>query len=130
MLSALIAAALIAPAPQADVATFTYIHCLNDGGSRYVRRRRPAKCAHYGRDGTFGGGVNLKDIAWTSYTGRQAHGTAIEQGFHLPYSNIPVNIRAYRVRSRRGRRVYTRLRASSSYGTTVVRLATYQHPAY
>jgi hypothetical protein len=130
VLSALLAAALIAPAPQAEVSAYTYIHCLNSGGTRYVRRRRPTRCAHFGRGGTFGGGVNLKDIVWSSYTGRQARGTAIEQGFHLPYSNIPVRIRAYRVRTRRGRRVYTRLRAASSYGTTLVRLATYQHRAY
>jgi hypothetical protein len=129
VLSALLAAALLAPAPQADASAFTYIHCLDSTGSRYLRRRRPKKCAHFGHGGSFGGGVNLRNIVWSSYTGRQARGTAIEQGFHQPYANIPVNIRAYRVRSRRGRRVYTRLRASSSHGTTVVQLATYQHDA-
>jgi hypothetical protein len=40
-----------------------------------------------------------------------------------------VHIRAYRVRTARGKHVYTRLRATSTYGTTVVRLATHPHPS-
>jgi hypothetical protein len=111
------------PTPQARSAAFTYIHCLNESGSRYVRKRKPARCAHYGRGGTFGGGVDLKNIRWSSYTGRQARGRATECGFRQRCSNIPVRVRAYRVREACGRRVYTRLRAISRYGTTVVRLA-------
>ena len=116
-------------APEATVAAFTYIHCLNKAGSRYVRKRKPARCAHFGRGGTFGGGVFLEDIKWTKYSGREALGTATECGFHLPCQNVPVKIRAYRVRTIHGKHVYTRLRATSTYGTTVVRLATYPHPA-
>ena len=128
MLSALVAAAALL-SPQAGPAAYTYIHCLNDGGSRYVRRRRPAACAHYGPGGSFGGGVNLTHIHWSSYTGREARGKATECGFHLPCANIKASIRAYRVRVVRGRHVYTRLRATSKYGTTTVRLATYPHRA-
>jgi hypothetical protein len=114
-------------APRATAAAFTYIHCLNKAGSRYVRKRKPARCAHFGPGGSFGGGVFLKNIRWTKYSGHEALGTATECGFHLPCQNVAVNIRAYRVRTVRGRHVYTRLRATSTYGTTVVRLATYPH---
>jgi hypothetical protein len=113
-------------APEATAAAFTYIHCLNKAGRRYVRKRKPATCAHFGSGGTFGGGVFLKNIKWTKYSGREALGTATECGFHLPCQHVAVNIRAYRVRTARGKHVYTRLRAMSRYGTTVVRLAT--HP--
>ena len=132
MLSVLLAAvALASPAPpQADASARTYIHCLNSAGTKYLRHRKPKKCAHYGPGGTNGGGVNLKDIHWSSYTGSQAKGTAIEQGFHLPYSHIHATIRAYRVRVVHKRHVYTRLRAHSKYGTTTVRLATWEHAAY
>jgi hypothetical protein len=131
MLSALLAAvALAAPAPHADASARTFIHCLNSQGSAYLRHRKPKKCAHYGKGGTFGGGVNLTNIKWKSWTGSQAKGTATELGFHLPYSHIHATIRAYRVRVVHGRHVYTRLRSHSKYGTTTVRLATWEHPAY
>jgi hypothetical protein len=138
LVTALAAAALGAPTagaaasrqlPVAGPAAFTYIHCLDKTGSRYVRKRRPPRCAHFGPGGTFGGGVNLKDIRWISYTGRQASGTATECGFHLPCANVPVSVRAYRVRVACGRHVYTRLRATSRYGTTLVRLARCPHRA-
>jgi hypothetical protein len=132
VLSALLAtAALLAPAPpHADASARTYIHCLNSAGSKYLRHRKPKKCAHYGQGGTFGGGVNLTDIHWSKWSGSEAKGTATELGFHLPYSHIAATIRAYRVRVVHGRHVYTRLRAHSKYGTTTVRLATWEHAAY
>jgi hypothetical protein len=132
VLAALITAAtLMAPAPpQAEAAARTYIHCLNSAGTKYLRHRKPKKCAHFGPGGTNGGGVNLTNINWTKWSGREAKGTGTELGFHLPYSNIPVTIRAYRVRVVHSRHVYTRLRAHSKYGTTTVRLATWEHPAY
>jgi hypothetical protein len=116
-------------APEAATG-LPYIHCLSKSGSRYVSKRKPGRCAHFGPGGSFGGGVNLKNIDWTTYTGRRARGTATECGFHLPCENVPVTIRAYRVRTARGKRVYTRLRATGKHGTTVVRLATYPHSSY
>jgi hypothetical protein len=116
--------------PKASASARTYIHCLNSAGTKYLRHRKPKKCAHFGPGGTNGGGVNLTNIKWKSWTGSQAKGTATELGFHLPYSHIHATIRAYRVRVVHGRHVYTRLRAHSKYGTTTVRLATYEHAAY
>jgi hypothetical protein len=109
--------------PQADASAFTYINCLNTAGTRYVRKRKPAECAHFGPGGSFGGGVNLKKIHWSSYTGSEARGTATECGFRQDCENVRVTIRAYRVRVACRRHVYTRLRATSRHGTTVVRLA-------
>jgi hypothetical protein len=126
----LVTAVLAAPAPQAEVSARTYIHCLNSAGTKYLRHRKPKKCAHFGPGGTNGGGVNLTDIKWSKWSGREAKGTGTELGFHLPYSHIPVTIRAYRVRVVHRRHVYTRLRAHSKYGTTTVRLATWEHAAY
>jgi hypothetical protein len=109
--------------PQADASAFTYINCLNREGTRYVRKRKPARCAHFGPGGSFGGGVNLRGIQWSSYTGSEARGTATECGFHQGCANTRVTIRAYRVRVACRRHVYTRLRATSRFGTTTVRLA-------
>jgi hypothetical protein len=116
--------------PQADASAFPYINCLSRDGTRYVRKRKPARCAHFGPGGSFGGGVNLRDIHWRSYTGSEARGTATECGFHLPCANVRVTIRAYRVRRACGRHVYTRLRARSRYGTTLVRLVRCPGRAY
>ena len=124
----LIGAALVSP--QADASAFMYINCLNRDGTRYVRKRRPVRCAHFGPGGSFGGGVNLRDIHWSSYTGSEARGTATECGFHLPCANVRVTIRAYRVRVACRRHVYTRLRATSRHGTTTVRLARCPRAAY
>lgn len=127
---ALPASAASGSRPVAHAAARTYIHCLNSAGTKYLRHRKPKKCAHFGPGGTNGGGVNLTNIKWKSWTGSQAKGTATELGFHLPYSHIHATIRAYRVRVVHGRHVYTRLRSHSKYGTTTVRLATYEHSAY
>jgi hypothetical protein len=99
-----------------------YISCANHAGTRYHRRYRPGRCLHFGPNGSFAGGMNLKQIHWRSWNRRLARGSAIECGFHLPCAGIPVSIRAYRPRTRCQRVVYTRLRATSSFGTTRVRL--------
>jgi hypothetical protein len=128
---ALPAAASSAPrAPRASASARTYIHCLNSAGTKYLRHRKPKKCAHFGPGGINAGGVNLTNINWKSWTGSQAKGSATELGFHMPYSHIHATIRAYRVRVVHGRHVYTRLRSHSKYGTTTVRLATYEHASY
>jgi hypothetical protein len=132
VLSALLATAVLAaPAPpQAEASARTYIHCLNSAGTKYLRHRKPAKCAHFGPGGINAGGVNLTDIKWSKWSGREAKGTGTELGFHMPYSHIPVTLRAYRVRVVHRRHVYTRLRSHSKYGTTTVHLATWEHAAY
>jgi hypothetical protein len=103
-------------------AKHTNILCLNSAGTAYVVRYRPGKCAVLGPGGSFGGGVNLRRIHWRSWNEPSVRGRARECGFHLPCSNTKVRIRAYRRRHACGRVVYTRLKAKSSFGTTVVRV--------
>ena len=136
LIAALAAGALVAlpsaaPAEHpAGAAARTYLFCADKKGNLYIPKRKPGACAVFGPGGTFGGGVNLKKIKWSKYTGSEARGTAIECGFHLPCSNIPATVRAYRVRVSHGRHLYTRLRARTKYGTAVVRLATYRHRTF
>jgi hypothetical protein len=122
------------PPPGADTAQepapHVYISCVNRGATRYRRVYRPERCAHFGPGDRNAGGVNLAGLRWSSWNGDVARGRGIERGFHLPYSRIRVRVRAYRVRTACGRRVYTRLRATSSHGTTVVRLAACPRPIY
>jgi hypothetical protein len=130
-LAATVALPAAAPAEHpASAAARTSMFCANKKGDLYIRKHKPGACAVFGPGGTFGGGVNLKNIKWSKYTGSEARGTATECGFHLPCSNIPATVRAYRVRVSQGRHLYTRLRAHTKYGTAVVRLATYRHRTY
>ncbi len=103
--------------------------CLTTGGTATTPKVRPKRCAHFGPGGSFGGGVNLVSLHWSHWGAATASGTGIERGFHLPFSNIAVSVSAYRRRNGcrvHGRRLraYTRLRATSVYGTTIVRLGT------
>jgi hypothetical protein len=100
----------------------TNIMCLNTAGTEDVVKYRPRSCAHFGPGGAFGGGVNLKRIRWRSWNEPSVRGRARECGFHLPCENVRVRIRAYRRRHACGRVVFTRLKAVSKFGTTVVRL--------
>lgn len=106
----------------AGAAKHTNILCLNKAGTKYVVKYRPKSCAHFGPGGAFGGGVNLKRIHWNSWNRPSVTGRARECGFHLPCENTRVRIRAYRRRHACGRVVFTRLKARSKFGTTIVRL--------
>jgi hypothetical protein len=109
--------------PEASFAAKrTHILCLNKAGSTYVVKYRPGSCAVFGPGGTFGGGVNLKHIHWKRWNRPSVTGRARECGFHLPCENVRVRVRAYRRRHACGRVVFTRLKAVSKFGTTVVRL--------
>ncbi len=122
-----VAVGLLAAAPAGAQAQ-TSILCLNKAGTEYVRKVEPVHCAHFGPGGAYGGGVNLKRIHWKSWGGVPARGGGIECGFRLPCANAKVRIRAYRPRVACGKRVYTRLKATSSDGTTVVKLARCPRP--
>jgi hypothetical protein len=98
------------------------IFCLNSKGTDYKPRTAPSTCVHYCPGGAFGGGVNLEQLVWTNFGSATATATAIECGFHLPCSNIPVQVTAFRLKKVCGKRVYTRLSATSSFGTTTVKL--------
>jgi hypothetical protein len=107
-----------APAQGDDVS----IICLNKAGTTYKRKVEPVHCAHFGPGGSFAGGVNLKKLDWRTWGGPRAKGTGRECGFHLPCAAVRAKARAFRIRTACGRRVYTRLKSVSSYGTTVVKL--------
>jgi hypothetical protein len=101
--------------------TLTYLPCLNKAGGKYRPRAEPKRCAHFGRGGTFGGGVILEDLVWTNWGEALATATGIECGFHLPCAKTAVQVQAFRVRKACGRRVYTRLKAVSEFGKTLVK---------
>jgi hypothetical protein len=101
--------------------TLTYLPCLNKAGSKYAPRAEPKRCAHFGRGGIFGGGVNLEDLVWTNWGEALATATGTECGFHLPCAKIAVQVQAFRVRMACGRRVYTRLKTVSEFGKTRVK---------
>jgi hypothetical protein len=122
VLLAIACVAALALPSAAVAAKRTHILCLNKAGTKYVAKYRPGSCAHFGPGGAFGGGVNLKRIHWKSWNRPSVRGTARECGFHLPCENVKVKIRAYRRRRACGRVVFTRLKAVSRFGTTVVRL--------
>ncbi len=103
--------------------------CLTTSGRATTPKVRPHRCAHFGPGGSFGGGVNLVSLRWSRWGSSTTSATGIERGFHLPFSNIAVRVSAYRRRNGcrwhgHRLRVYTRLRTTSIYGTTLVRLGT------
>jgi hypothetical protein len=94
----------------------------NDRPARPVVRVAPAKCTILPPRASFAQGLNLARLRWRGWGGRSATGTGFERGFHLPLSNVPVAVVAYRiVVCPNGRRLYTRFRASSMFGTTNTR---------
>jgi hypothetical protein len=101
--------------------TLTYLPCLTKAGDKYRPRAEPKRCAHFSRGGAFAGGVNLEDLVWTNWGEALATATGTECGFHLPCAEIAVQVQAFRVRKACGRRVYTRLKAVSEFGKTLVK---------
>jgi hypothetical protein len=99
----------------------TYLPCLNKAGTKYRARTEPKRCAHFGRGGAFAGGVNLQNLVWQNWGEAQATATATECGLHLPCAKVAVQVQAFRVRKACGRRVYTRLKAVSEFGKTLVK---------
>jgi hypothetical protein len=109
--------------------TLIFLPCLNKAGDRYRAKVEPKRCAHFGRGGAFAGGVNLKGLDWTNWGEALATATGIECGFHRPCEQIVVQVRAFRVRKACGRRVYTRLKAVSEFGKTLLKTRACLGPA-
>ncbi len=109
--------------------TLTFLPCLNKAGSKYRTKTEPHRCAHFGRGGAFAGGVNLEDLVWQSWGEALATATGVECGFHLPCAKIAVQVQAFRVRKACGRRTYTRLKAVSEFGKTLVKTRACLGPA-
>lgn len=94
-------------------------------GDEFTPKRAPKRCTLLPRRASFAQGANLASLRWRSWGRSSATATGTELGFHLPYSHVPVSVTAFRLRMDRcGRslRLYTRVRASSRFGTTLVRL--------
>lgn len=96
----------------------TYLICLNRDGSRYRRKEQPKQCAIHGKGGVFAGGVNLKKLNWRGWGSSRAKATGIECGFRLPCQKIKAKVRVWRPRERCGKRVYTRFKARTKYGSS------------
>jgi hypothetical protein len=94
----------------------TQLLCLNGDGSEYRRKDRPKQCAIYGKGGISAGGVNLKKLKWRNWGNARAKAKGIECGFHLPCADINAKVKAWRPRERCGKRVYTRLVATTRFG--------------
>ena len=107
-------------APAAAAAKPKRLNCVNKSGTKYVFKRRPASCAVFGPGGSFGGGVDLKRLEWKGWGTKTARATGVECGFRLACSDVAVTVRAYRLRTCGSRRVYTRLKAKSKFGTSTV----------
>jgi len=101
--------------------TLTFLPCLNKAGSKYRAKSEPQRCAHFGRGGAFAGGVNLENLVWMNWGAALATAVGVECGFHLPCAKVAVQVQAFRVRKACGRRVYTRLKAVSEFGKTLVK---------
>lgn len=113
-----------------SVAGSTAILCANSDGSEYRRKERPRKCAIFGRNGIFAGGVNLKKIRWKGWGQKRARAKAIECGFHLPCADIRARVRASKPRTRCGHRVYTRIKVRTRFGRATPRPAGCPGPVF
>jgi hypothetical protein len=94
----------------------------NDSLAKPVIRGAPWKCTILPPRAAFAEGANLIGLRWRTWGGSSATGTGFERGFHLPLTRTSVAVVVYRIVScKSGVRLYTRLRVSSSYGTSNVR---------
>jgi hypothetical protein len=66
--------------------------------------------------------VNLAGLSWHNWGYSETTATGVDRGYHLPFSNIKVSVRAYRRQlGDCGDYIYTRLSVTSVYGTTLVK---------
>jgi hypothetical protein len=102
-----------------------YVLCANRRATARHRSFKPRRCNTLGPRQPFAAAVNLARLRWTGWGAEVATARGVELGFRLREADIPVRVRAYGRRlGCRGDWVYTRLRVSSRYGRTVVRLPT------
>lgn len=101
-----------------------YLLCLpNKTSERREVREKPRRCTTLGPRNGFSDSVNLVKVRWRGWGRRVARGRGIERGFKLPLTRIRVRLTAYRRRHVcGGDYLYTRLKARSRYGVTVVKL--------
>jgi hypothetical protein len=102
----------------------SYLLCLPSIRARDRElRERPRSCNTLGRGDALAFAVNLVRLRWRGWGRPVARARGIERGFHLPLARIPVRVKVYRRRPVcGGDLLYTRLRATSRYGTSRIRL--------
>jgi hypothetical protein len=88
-----------------------------------VLKQHPLHCTVLPPTAAFAQGVNLKSLDWKHWGSDHATLKGIELGFHLPPERIKVHGSAYRPRPSPcgGQMVYTRVKVTSRFGTTVAR---------
>jgi hypothetical protein len=97
----------------------SYIICWRRGRTPELRPH-PARCISF--YGGFVTSVNLVDLRWRGWGQPVARARGVDRGFHLPFAHIRVRVTVYRRRHcPSGDLIYTRLRATSRSGSTVVR---------
>ena len=102
-----------------------YLLCADRSARARRRRFRPRACNTLAPRQPFATAVNLAHLRWRHWGEATATARGIERGFHLPLSNVAARVRAYgRRKGCHGDFVYTRVRVSSRFGTTTVRLPT------
>lgn len=101
----------------------TYILCQPPGRLSERRlRSHPARCNTLRLGQAFARAANLARLRWRGWGRPVTRARGIERGFHRPLAHIPVRVKAYRRRRCPfGDLIYTRLRATSHYGSLVVR---------
>ena len=93
-------------------------------GGRDFRRtaEKPKSCDTLGPRDSYSQAVNLVGLAWHNWGHNEAKASGVDRGYHLPFSNIKVSVRAYRRQlGDCGDYIYTRLSVTSRYGTTIVK---------
>jgi len=101
----------------------TYLLCLPKSGTRRVVRSKPRSCTTLGPRDSSAESVALARLRWSDWGKPVARGRGIERGFHLPRTSIAVSVKVWRLRKVcGGGYLYTRLRSTSRFGSTTVRL--------
>ncbi len=108
----------VTPVDPKEIAT---LPCANKSGDTYKARVAPKRCAHFGPNGEFAGGVNLQRLVWDGWGRSKVHGAGIECGFDAECAVIPAAAIAFRIRENCGRPVYTRLRVRAGSETTTIK---------
>jgi hypothetical protein len=107
-----------APLSAAPVHARTLILCKASGTFKRVGRVHPRTCTTLGPFDAFCCAFNLRKLRWSHWGQSTAAARGIERGFHLPLANINVRVRAFRRRRAVcGNWVYTRVKATSRYGS-------------
>jgi hypothetical protein len=115
-------------APAAADAKTGILCAKKAGDTKRVFVSKPEGCVSLGPRDSFSQAVWLRNIKWSRWGKKTAYGSATERGYREKAQSIPVKLRAFRLRTcPNGDKIYTRLNARSSIGTTQVRFTASCH---